>query len=440
MMVTIAFWQYPLYIYLLVVEFISLTFNLMIITVKFFSLFVLLALSNNVFAQTDATILVIPNLDAKVLIDGIEKGQAKASSALRITVTSGEHYVEAQTASGLTIGQVVKLESGKQEILKLNFDNTVAAPVESVAVAELNFGLPGVVTVASWQSSNEGKKYPYPEYYYAFEKGDEIILNLTMSNKNGTNIINVSTYPDGIERFSNKAFIELNDLRIKVPERSIYRFAFATNHTFDRNAFFKITRKPPSPETTNFNTKVTYRRTLTPISVIEPQNFFVNSGSNAAFMGGKSRIIVPVTLPENTVEWFYRFSASRDAADIENVKKNFGLFGEVTKLLFGLSGVGEAVNTLAIEKLSQPPGANYCDIFFIEQQFIQAFEAKADNQWQYFLEGSRENFMSGNVKVTCCNNGQYYLGIKNPDTSYGVHISMEVVAITAVDGYAMESD
>src|SRR5260370_585899 len=113
----------------------------------------------------------------------------------RITATGGEHYVEARTMAGLTKGEVVQLESGKQKILKLDFDKAIAIPTEAVTVADLNFELPGAVTVASWQSNNEGKKYPYPEYYFAFEKGDEIILNLTMSNKNGTNQINVSTYP-----------------------------------------------------------------------------------------------------------------------------------------------------------------------------------------------------------------------------------------------------
>src|SRR5260221_1925987 len=295
------------------------------------------------YSQNEAVVLIIPNVDAQIFLDGIEKDKTNAGAALRITAAGGEHYVEARTATGLTKGEVVQLESGKQKILKLDFDKSVVDPIEIAAVSDLNFGLPGTVTVVSWQSSNEGKKYPYPEYYYAFEKGDELILNLSMSNKNGTNQINISTYPDGIERFSNNAFTELNDLRIKVPERSIYRFVFATNHTFDRNAFLKISRKPSSPDAANFNPKVIYKRTLTPVQVIEPQNFFVNSGSNALLMGGKSRIVVPVNLPQNTVEWLYRFSASRNQTDIENVKKNFELFGEVTKLLFSLSGIGEAV-------------------------------------------------------------------------------------------------
>ncbi|HCZ34895.1 MAG TPA: hypothetical protein DHV26_03110 [Cytophagales bacterium] len=375
-------------------------------------------------------------------MDGVEKGTTKANAAFRITTTIGEHYVEAErlgTGISQNKGEIVQLEAGKQKIIKLEFaDLTPAVDGNALPVAELNFALPGLMEVSAWNAENENKAYPYPEYYYAFEKGDEIILDLTMSNKKGTNVIHVSTYPDGVERYTNQAFTELTDLRIKVPERSIYRFAFTTNHAFARNAFLKVARKPASSETLNFNTKVTYKRTLTPVSVLEPQSFFINSGSKA-FFNGKSRITVPVNLPANTVEWFYRFSASREASDIENVKNNFGLFGEVTKLLFNLTGVGAAINTLAIDKLSQPPGANYCDIYFLEHQYIGLFEAKTDDQWRYLTEGSRENFKAGNVKVTCCNSGTYYLGIKNPDSTYGINVLVEVVALVGSDGYVMES-
>jgi hypothetical protein len=391
----------------------------------------------------EAILIVIPNKESKILIDGVEKGTTKTNSAFRITTTSGEHYVEAQTIGtsiSQTKGEVVQLEEGKQKILKLEFQSTTLDS-DLLQIAELNFELPGSVTVLAWsaQNENKGKEYPYPAYYYAFEKGDEIVLNLTMSNEKGTNSIRVSSYPDGIERYSNSAFTELKDLRIKVPERAIYRFAFGTNNAFPRNAFMKISRMPASQEATNFNSKVTYKRILTPLSILEPQNFFINSGSKATFAGGISRIIVPITLPANTVEWFYRFSASREASDIENVKNNFSLLGDLTKLVFNLSGVGAAVSTLAVDKLTQPPGANYCNIYFLEYQYIQAFQAKADDQWRSFIEGSRENFKSGNVKVTCCNNGSYYLGIKNPDATYGVNVSLEVVALVGNEGYVMEN-
>jgi hypothetical protein len=390
--------------------------------------------TSNALAQEEATILVIPNLDAKIIVDGIDKGQTKAGSALRVTTVSGEHYVEAQSVNGLTKGEIVQLEAGKQKILKIEFEISPQITLqEIIPVADINFEIPGFIDAISDEPE---KSYPYPIFYYAFEKGDEITLNISMSNKKGTNLIEMSTYPDGVVRYTNNSFIELKDMKVKVPERAIYKFKFATNHIFPRNCFLKVSRTPASAEAINFNTKVTLKRILTPVSIHEPEDLYVNSATN---LSGKTRILIPVKLPPNTIEWFYRFSASRSKEDIANVKKNFGLLGELTTLVFNLTGVGAAVTSIAVEKLSQPPGANYCDVFFIEHKYIGVFEAKQDDQWKYITEGSRMNLSAGNVKITCCNEGQYYLGIRNPDISIGVNVSIEVVAITAKDEYSMDN-
>jgi hypothetical protein len=390
-----------------------------------------------IFAQEEAVLLAIPSKECKILLDGVEIGQGKAGSALRIVSTSGEHYLEAQTNDGLTKGELVQLEKGKQKIVKIELVSSTPVLVESVAVAEINFDLPGSVTTLAWASEHENESYPYPTFYYAFEKGDEIILNVTMSNKKGTNIINVLTYPDGVVRYTNNAFTELNDMHIKVPERAIYQFVFASNHAFDRNCFLKVTRKPAS----NFNTKVTLKKISTPKTIVEPTALRVNSGSNAFWKNGKSRILVPVALPPNTIEWFYRFSASRNQEDIDNVRKNFQLFGELTTLFLQSTGFGSVAGKavkIGVEQLAQPPGSNHCDIYLLDYENIAGFEAKSD-EWKYVLQGSRQNLMSGNVKVDCCIQGQYYLGIRNPDEYDGINVSIEVIAITAREEYMMEN-
>jgi hypothetical protein len=168
----------------------------------------------------------------------------------------------------------------------------------------------------------------------------------------------------------------------------------------------------------------------------------VNSGSNADFKGGKSRILVPVALPPNTAYWFYRFSASRNQEDIDNVRKNFQLFGELTQLILSATGAGAVASKavgIGVDQLSMPPGSNHCDVYLLDYTNITGFEAKTDS-WQYILQGTRTNLMSGNVKIECCNSGQYYLGIKNPDYYDGINVSMEVIAITATEDLAMEAN
>jgi hypothetical protein len=399
----------------------------------------LLVITFSAYSQEDAVVLVIPNVDCTILLDGIEKGRSKSGSSVRIATTAGEHYIEAQPLDSelQTKGEVVVLESAKQKILKLSFDTPIIN-VEPIKIAELNISLPGVVTVTAWNSDHPYQNYPYPTQWYAFEKGDEIIIDATMSNKKGTNVINVLSYPDQAVRYSNNSFTELKDLRIKVEERSIYAFVLGTNHAFDRNCFLKIYRKPSSAASIGFNSSVSLKKVYTPVSIHEAQDFFINGGMNATFATGKSRVTIPITLPENTVEWYYRFSASRSKEDIENVKANFKLFSEIATATLGLTGVGSTLTEGIFSNLAQPPGADFCDIYLLPTEHRSSFETKLDDQWRHYPDGGRVNFKSGNVRVTCCNTGQFYLGIRNPAATMGINVSIEVVAITVREDYVMQ--
>lgn len=398
-------------------------------------------------SYADGTILVITNLNSKVLLDGSLLGQAEANKPYKISTTTGEHYIQVQAdvdGKVLDKGEVISIEEGKQKVVKIQLDlpsATTPAASSAVHVAELNFTLTGILAVASWENNNPNQAYPHPTYLFAFEKGDEISLDLTMSNRKGTNAITVATYPAGVVKYTNNAFTELNGLKIKVEERSIYSFTFATNHTFERNCVLKVSRKPSSPQTAHFNTNVARQKVYKPVTITETQTLYVNSGSNATWKGGKSRVLVPVTLPANTVEWVYRVSASRSQQDIDNVQENFQLFAELTKLTLKLSGAGLVAGKaagIAIDQLAMPPGSDYCDVFLLDYNNIANFEAKNDEGWKHYLQGTRQNIKSGNVKVDCCKEGQYYLGIRNPDTYNGVIISIEVIAITVADEYVME--
>ena len=399
------------------------------------------------FAQDASTILVLSNKSGKLIFDGEEKGNCEANIPFKVVSTPGEHYVQVRTIENGNIedkGDVVVLEPAKQKVFKITFDESSSPPATSmeIVVADLNFSIPGLTTVGSWANANPGQSYPYPTHFVAFEKGDEIIVNTSMTNKKGTNVMEVRTYPGNVLKYSNNSFTDLENLRIKVEERSIYQLVFATNHIFDRNCLLTIKRKPASADAGSFNTNVSLQRVSRTISVVESASQFINSGSNAAFKGGTSRIVVPVNLPPNTVEWFYRFSASRSKEEIENTRKGVSLFTELTKLLLDATGVGMVVTkavSIGIEQLTMPPGSDYCDIYLLTYDNISNFEAKNDDLVKYILEGSRQNLMSGNVKVTCCNQGQFYLGVKNPSPVDGIHVSIEVIAITATDEYVMEN-
>ena len=56
----------------------------------------------------------------------------------------------------------------------------------------------------------------------------------------------------------------------------------------------------------------------------------------------------------------------------------------------------------------------------------------------HYPEGTRENIVSGVVKVKKALFQNSYLGVKNPDPTYGIHVAFEAVAITLEEELAAD--
>jgi hypothetical protein len=370
-----------------------------------------------------------------VLFDGVVLGENKPMIPFKFSAEKGEHYIQIQgnhQGKLLDKGDVVNVEPDKQKILKFTFDEIteIESTMEAISVADLNVPMPGTLTQMTWTSKNTGS-YPFPTYYYAFEKGDKVIVDLTMSNLKGTNSLTIRTHPNNVSVYSNNYLTELNQLELTISERTILKFTLYSNHAIDRNGFLKIKRIPASPQTAKFNTSVSKKPYYNVSKIIEAQQFYVNSTTNS---GGKNRVSIPLTLPEGTVEWYYRFSAYRDSALIQSQQKsNNNLFSEVAS--FFLGGAAPVLGAIG-NMLMQPPGADFCDVYMLSPENRQLF--MNESAFKYILDGSRQNLKSGNIRVTCCNKGTYHLGLKNPDNKHGVHVNIEAVAITMYEDYTMD--
>ena len=158
------------------------------------------------------------------------------------------------------------------------------------------------------------------------------------------------------------------------------------------------------------------------VKVQSDERFYINSRSNDVVKGGKSRIILPVNLPFNTIEWYYEFSASRNENDVISTMNSFALLKELTSY-------AEDKNSMlnAVSNLTPPPGANICDVYLVDKLNAELFRDK--KEFQFDMNGSRENYKSGVVTISEVTNKQVYLAIKNPDNVYGIHVAFQIVAI-----------
>lgn len=404
---------------------------------SFILIFLLFIYQYGLHAQTSGTLLLIVDADARVILDGAAIGSVKPKIPTKFKVEAGEHYLQITLVSnpGIEKDEIITIESNQQKVLKydlLNSANSTNKEPErtstySISVADLDITVPGLFTMQATEQTE------YPTYYYAFEKGDQIVLDFKMKNEKGTNVINVATYPEGSIKYTNDSFQNLDEVKINVEKRSIYSFTLATNHAFDRDCKLYIGRIPKSNETNNFNPTVRWGETYEVETIHPPQEYYINSTNNADFLGGKSRVLLPLAFPQNTVAWFYEFSASRNKEEIRRFTESFAMISELTKLI-GNIGLGKVLST-GLNQLTQPPGSDFCDIYLLDHSNSNLFRAK--EQYQYFTEASRENYKSGIVGAQCCTDINGYLGINNPSSLYGIHVVVEVAAIIKSEDWMM---
>lgn len=277
-------------------------------------------------------------------------------------------------------------------------------------------------------AKNEEKEILIPAYNL-----DTINLKIEIhrTKKAKNNSVLFYEYPNSLK--IKETFTKNFEKEIVAPNKAIYKLILKNdnNKTVDYAINYSISstsKKKPAigylvKKDTSYGAEVEQlvAHKVLETQTVQNEKFYINSASNALLKGGKNRIIIPVNLPKNTKEWYYIFTASREESDIKNTLSSFNLASQITKFIKDDTSIQNAVSNL-----SPPPGANICDIYVIQKDSdAELFKEKED--FKSSLEGSRENFKSGIVKITSAQKS--YLGIRNPDNLYGIHVAIEIIAI-----------
>ena len=154
------------------------------------------------------------------------------------------------------------------------------------------------------------------------------------------------------------------------------------------------------------------------------QKLFLNSTSNAYWKGGNSKSIIPVILPEGTVEWYYEFSSSRNEESVKANSQSFQLASELTSLI-DASGL----LSISVGMFSTPPGEDICDIYLIENSSYNQF--LNDQQFRHYPIGTRQNFKSGVVQIKDLSLKNPMIAVQNNDLSYGINVNIQIVAVVS---------
>lgn len=158
------------------------------------------------------------------------------------------------------------------------------------------------------------------------------------------------------------------------------------------------------------------------VQVMSPQTFYLN-GRARGVLGGKSTATFNISLPNNTIEWYYSFTTSKG----DKPKTNIGLLSQLTRF-YDPTGI----SALATGAVLTPSGVGVCDVFVMDKENCSKFMSRLDQlkgNFTFAQDNSRENYRDGTVHIKDIPSLELCLAFRNPSATEGTSITFEVAAI-----------
>lgn len=374
-------------------------------------------------AQRKGNLVIVSDSACRLWVDGQEEGSLAADESLRLSLREGEHIVVARhAATQEEKRERVVVSAEEQRLVAFQFRSQALNPV---AVADLTVTIPKVL-----QRQSSG-----PDLYYSLAANDQLVVNISPLSSGGSQSVQLISYPQGSVLYAADGLTTVKDQRIHIPQSGIYRLVLSTTYNQDRKIRLQLSRIPADATTYSHDTRVFRRVQYEAVSVESPGLHWLNSLSNAYIRGGSDRIVLPVSLPENTVEWYYTVSASRDRESISQNLRTISLVRDVAKAVVSGNVAATALN-FSFQLITQPPGSDYCDVYLLQEQGRKSFTS-GEEEFAFLQEGSRENVSSAKVRIKGDGQRQFYLALRNRDTFNGLAVGIEIVALVARESWAI---
>jgi hypothetical protein len=339
-------------------------------TTSIFYFLLLFIFSNLALAQTKTPLLILSELNGKLLVDGEEVMSISKGEPAKISLDEGEHILQLKSDSE-TFTQTITCEGTKQKIIKFGLaKSSEPVPAASeIIVSNANITLPGAL---SNQSS-------HVEKYYAFDSEDEVKFSFGLLNKKGTLNFYLYSYPDNQIIFSRESIQDLGEQAVKINKKGVYRFVFTTNHVFARDCQFVIKRIPRSGGNQSFKTNVVVKWDTTYQEVLDTK-VRVYSTTN---LDHSNKTVVNINLPPKTTYWVYWIGVGQES--MEQMTKFANALSKVSTLMVNpiqAFGVG------LIKELPMFHSTATINYVFADNANTQLFVRNAQMQSYTFKSGS----------------------------------------------------
>lgn len=391
--------------------------------------------------QNKGTVLIITNNNATIVVDGDEIGKTIAKTPSKFEITEGEHYFQVKSIINGTVvekNEIINIISDKQKVIKFDFEQTNSNEKEQshsesitsneINVANLNFYAPVLEDEI---------------YYYAFAPGDEIIVDIEITEKRGNLNIEISEYPNSIKYTANN-FREKHDIRLKVNKKSIYGFSVSATALIMKDCKMTIKRIPDKKETNDFNTNVRLKEQIDTIYTTQINEILTNRDTiyqeliNRKFrvysqenLDNTFKTFVDLKIPKDTQYWIYWLGVGQES--VQEMKKLAESVSELSSL------VPNPIAALGLELITELPMLNTTATInykFMDLDNKNLFMNSYQYSYYTFKEG--HNVTSDYAKIemnNTPNNGNLYMGFWNNSDLYGRDVNLQVGAFKFNDTY-----
>jgi hypothetical protein len=249
----------------------------------------------DVTAQTDKEFLVIPCESGTLIIDGKSIGIIEANDVSRQTLSFGDHYIQLKTNTD-KINLSVAINETTKNIIKIGCEKS--GNINGVRLIDKQLSLAGLL------SDTE-------ENIIGLDRDDEIVVNSFIVNKKGTATIFISEINNGNEIYRNENFKILENEKIKITSKGIYKIVLYTDALFGKEAKLTIDRIPSKNSTSDFNTNPKIVFDTTYIEVLKTQARVYSAGN----LNHPNKTAISINLPANTSYWTYWIGVDQEAQE-----------------------------------------------------------------------------------------------------------------------------
>ncbi|MBK8786392.1 MAG: hypothetical protein IPN43_07820 [Chitinophagaceae bacterium] len=267
-------------------------------------------------------VVIVPCKSGTLIIDGVAFGTITADDANRQTLTFGEHYLQLKTGND-KINLTVTIDENTKNILKLGCES----PSEITGIRLINKQLSLSGLLSDDMEDN----------IIGLDKDDNLIINAAVINKKGSATIFITEVNKGNEIYRKQDFKVLENEKISITSKGIYKISIYTEALFGKDAILTIDRVPSKTSNPKFNTTPKRIYDTSYVEVLKTTAMVYSVGN----LEHQNKTAISINLPANTSYWTYWIGVDQEAQDkLKNFMKDLSpvisVFSSNPLVLYGM--------------------------------------------------------------------------------------------------------